>query len=116
MTSDIASAGVQGFIHPYISKRDLQSLFPRPVKTLINLEAAQNMDLSTLMRDSPPPSTTVIEVDDLTIQIKYEKLRELAQVMDKNEIKSAGHLDQVMSIGHLTGERVKGLSPRAVID
>jgi len=115
-TSDIASARDQGFIHPYISGRDLQSLVPRPVKTLINLEAARNKDLSTLMRDTLPPSTKVIEADDLTIQIKYEKLRELAQVMDKNKVKSAGHLNQVMSIDHLRGERVKGLSPGAVID
>jgi nucleoside-diphosphate-sugar epimerase/SAM-dependent methyltransferase len=115
-TSNISSARDDGFIHPYISKRDLQSFVPRPVKTLINLEAAQNKDLSTLMRECLPSYTTTIEVDDLMIAIKYEKLRDLAQVMNKNNIKSADHLDQIIPIGDLTEEKLKVLNPGSVID
>lgn len=115
-TSDIASAQTQGFIHPYISKRDLQSLVPRHVKTLINLDAAQNKDLSTLLRDSLPSSARVVEVADLTTQINYEKLRELAQCIDKSKIEGTSHADQIIRITGVAGKSVKELSQGAVID
>jgi len=115
-TSDMASARDQGFIHPYISERDLQSLRPRDVETFINLKHSQNKGLSVLMRASLPRSTVVTDLEDLTIGLSRGELCKLAKQHFDDDIKNSDHLDQILPIGNVSTETAKGLGPAAVID
>ncbi|KAL9086280.1 MAG: hypothetical protein Q9165_007195 [Trypethelium subeluteriae] len=115
-TSKMASASDQRFIHPYISERDLQSLHPRDLKTFINLAPSQNKGLSLLMRASLPRSIAVAELEDLTIDLRREELCKLAKQHFDDDIKTSGHLDQILPIDSVSTELAKGLHSTTVID
>lgn len=114
--SDMESAHDQGFIHPYISERDLQLLRPRDVRTFVNLVPSQNKDLSALLRASLPRSTVVTSVEDLTIGLSHKELCKLAQESFDDDVKDSGHLNQFLPIDNLSTETAKGLGPAVVID
>ncbi|CAK3779972.1 probable polyketide synthase [Lecanosticta acicola] len=81
-TSNSTSANddEQIFIHPYSSERDVRSLRPKGVETLIDLEASQNKTFSALLSASLPKSAMVdcqVE-DDLTIALDRVVLSKLA--------------------------------------
>ena len=124
-TSDMERAGDWGFIHPYISKRNLQSLRMRmrDVKTFIDLKPWKSNSISALLRASSPRSRLVTidieDLNDLIIGLSREDLCRLARQHfedDDNIRRGPDNLDQILPIENVTTEAVKGLGPATVID
>ncbi|KAF2122763.1 hypothetical protein BDV96DRAFT_561328 [Lophiotrema nucula] len=115
-TSEMKNTRDQGFIHPYISERDLQSVRPRDVKTFINLKPSQRRGLSMLIRGSLPLSTVITDLDDLIIGLSRSELRKLVKQHFDDDIKSSDHLAQILPINNVSIGTPKELGPAAVID
>ena len=114
-TSDKTRAHDQAFIHPYVSKREIQTLRPNGVEKFINMEPSKYRDLSVLMRASLPYGTTITELEDVTISLSASELYNLAEKHLDDKIEAMGHADQILAIEDVTTNNVRGLRPTAVI-
>ncbi|KAL7945270.1 hypothetical protein V8C42DRAFT_357727 [Trichoderma barbatum] len=116
-TSDMARASDVKFIHPYASENHLRNIWPKGLKSFINLARSPHGTLSSLIRASLPVSAIESKnAEDLTIGLSLDKLRSLAKQHLDSGAQVIAEPAQVFAIDKVSTATSKELSATAIVD